>query len=194
MEGDAAGADGGGGGGGERSSFVIGLIENRAKEVSHALKPPPHFPGCSINPHELGWFLSWPRYPPPAPSQFVIRLRVGALQLCELLLRQIVCFDWFADTVASSNCLLRLVRCYCFVRLLASIGSSRTFSVSSSVAFHCARVILLGFRGSEDWPLVYRCTIFLGLIQLLYSRIVSEMSTAVEEGKTIWVPCCWMVH
>ncbi|EER99382.2 DNA mismatch repair protein MSH4 [Sorghum bicolor] len=36
MEGDAAGADGGGGGGGERSSFVIGLIENRAKEVGVA--------------------------------------------------------------------------------------------------------------------------------------------------------------
>jgi DNA mismatch repair protein MSH4 len=57
MEGDAAGADGGGGGGGgggERSSFVIGLIENRANEVSHAAKLPPHFPGCSINPRELG--------------------------------------------------------------------------------------------------------------------------------------------
>ncbi|ONM23667.1 DNA mismatch repair protein MSH4 [Zea mays] len=37
MEGDATGADGGGGGGsGERSSFVIGLIENRAKEVGVA--------------------------------------------------------------------------------------------------------------------------------------------------------------
>ena len=43
-------------GGGGRSSFVIGLIENRAKEVSHghAVKLPPHFPGCSINPRELG--------------------------------------------------------------------------------------------------------------------------------------------
>jgi len=47
MEADAAGADavggaggGGGGGGGERSSFVIGLIENRAKEVSHVSKTP----------------------------------------------------------------------------------------------------------------------------------------------------------
>uniref|UniRef100_A0A0E0AJS1 DNA mismatch repair proteins mutS family domain-containing protein n=1 Tax=Oryza glumipatula TaxID=40148 RepID=A0A0E0AJS1_9ORYZ len=36
MEGDAAGAGGGGGGGGDRSSIVIGLIENRAKEVGVA--------------------------------------------------------------------------------------------------------------------------------------------------------------
>ncbi|KAL6640022.1 hypothetical protein ACP70R_022332 [Stipagrostis hirtigluma subsp. patula] len=37
MEGDAAGdAGGGGGGGGDRSSFVIGIIENRAKEVGVA--------------------------------------------------------------------------------------------------------------------------------------------------------------
>jgi hypothetical protein len=33
MEEDAGG--GGGAGGGDRSSFVIGLIENRAKEVTH---------------------------------------------------------------------------------------------------------------------------------------------------------------
>jgi hypothetical protein len=194
MEGDAAGADGGRGGGGERSSFVIGLIENRAKEVSHALKP------LRISPVARSIRANWvdssrdPVILRPAPSQFVIRLRVGALQLCELLLRRIACFDWFADVPASSNCLLPLVRCCCFVRLLASIGSSRTFAVSYSVAFHFARVILLGFRGFEDWPLVYRCTIFLGLIQLLYSRIVSKMNTTVEEGKTISVPCSWMVH
>ena len=54
TRGRSCGAWLGGGGGGGRSSFVIGLIENRAKEVSHALKPPPHFPGCSINPRELG--------------------------------------------------------------------------------------------------------------------------------------------
>jgi hypothetical protein len=39
----------------------------------------------------------------------------------------------FSFSIASSNCLPPLVRCCCFVRLLASIGSSRTFVISYSV-------------------------------------------------------------
>jgi hypothetical protein len=107
MEGDATGADGGGGGGsGERSSFVIGLIENRAKEVSHALKPLRIFPVARSIRADFVNFSSDPVILRPASSLFVIRVRVEAFQLCELLLRRIACFDWFANAVASLNCLL----------------------------------------------------------------------------------------
>lgn len=107
MEGDATGADGGGGGGsGERSSFVIGLIENRAKEVSHALKPLRIFPVARSIRADFVNFSSDPVILRPASSVFVIRVRVEALQLCELLFRRIACFDWFANAVASLNCLL----------------------------------------------------------------------------------------
>lgn len=96
MEGDATGADGGGGGGsGERSSFVIGLIENRAKEVSHALKPLRIFrlldQSVRILLISLVTPLSSARRPP---------------------------FSSFACGSRRSNC----VSCY-FVGLLASIGS-----------------------------------------------------------------------
>jgi hypothetical protein len=141
MEDGAAGADGGGGngGGGEGSSFVIGLIENRAKEVRHTLKTPLRisktpsaFPRLlDQNPLELSWFLlrSLFRSTSPSPERFVLP---GT--------------GWDEPTCAACLDKLQLVR-------VGFFSSSCLFGFGSSVAFNsCASTSRV--CGFSDWHLV----------------------------------------